>query len=120
MSRGRKSAAALAIVASQIDRRPSPPNELTAAQKLIWSETVRSEAADQFKTAALQQLLKIYCQHVTTADLLSKVIDQVAVGCVGNPEQLRHLNRLLSMRERETKAIADKATKLRLTNQSRY
>jgi hypothetical protein len=33
---------------------------------------------------------------------------------------LERLERILKMRDREARAAADKATKLRLTNQSRY
>jgi len=96
------------------------PLDLTSAQKAIWELTIGSEAMDQFKTAALQQLLKDYCRHVATADLLAQEIDAVPRRCLRDFDELRRLNRLLAMRDRETKAIADKATKLRLTNQSRY
>ena len=37
-----------------------------------------------------------------------------------SPDDLVDYDKLLKMRDRETKAIGDKATKLRLTNQSRY
>ena len=120
MARGRKSVAALSIVAAGLDRRPPAPAELSAAQKVVWDRTVSDEAMEVFKTAALQQLLKDYCRHVATADFLSRQIDAVGVKCLREWDELRRLNRLLSMRDRETKAIADKATKLRLTNQSRY
>jgi hypothetical protein len=120
MARGRKSAAALSIVVGCIAERPPAPLELTAAQKSIWELTVGTEAMDQFKTAALRQLLKDYCRHVATGDFLSAEIDAVPVKCLRDLDQLKRLSRLLSMRDRETKAVADKATKLRLTNQSRY
>lgn len=118
--RGRKSVAALCVVAGSIDGRPSPPSDLTRGQRDIWERTVANEAADVFRTAALQQLLKEYCRHVETAARLSKVIDaQTDAECL-DPIGVEHLDRLLKMRDRETKALADKATKLRLTNQSRY
>ena len=120
MARGRKSAAALSIVAAGLDRRPSAPPELSAAQKAVWDRTVSDEATDVFKTAALQQLLKDYCRHVATADFISEEIDSVPPEFLRSMDELKRLNRLLSMRDRETKATADKATKLRLTNQSRY
>lgn len=115
---GRKSAAALAVVVGSIDGRPQAPSDLTKSQKEIWERTVANEAVDVFKTAALQQLLKEYCRHCDTAGRLAKQID-VAMADGGEVE-LDDLDRLLKMRDRETKALADKATKLRLTNQSRY
>jgi hypothetical protein len=39
---------------------------------------------------------------------------------LADPDVVKQYERLLKMRDRETKAAADKATKLRLTNQSRY
>lgn len=115
---GRKSAAALAVVVGAIDGRPSAPSDLTKAQKEIWERTVANEAVDVFRTAALQQLLKEYCRHCDTAGRLAKQIE-VAMA-EGGEVELDDLDRLLKMRDRETKALADKATKLRLTNQSRY
>lgn len=116
--RGRKSAAALSIVAGSIDGRPPAPSDLTEGQREIWDRTVANEAADVFKTAALQQLLKEYCRHVETAARLSVQVDR-ATG-EGSNMPMDELEKLLRCRDRETKALADKATKLRLTNQSRY
>jgi hypothetical protein len=114
----RKSAASLSVVVANIDGRPRAPADLTEFQQEVWERTVANEAADVFRTAALQQLLREYCRHVETADRLSKQVD-VAVR-EGTNHSLQELDTLLRMRDRETKALADKATKLRLTNQARY
>jgi hypothetical protein len=117
--RGRTSSAALSVVAgTDIDGRPQAPSDLTEFQRGVWDRTVANEAADVFRTAALQQLLKEYCRHVETADRLSKQVDR-ATG-EGSNLSYQDIDCLLRMRDRETKALADKATKLRLTNQSRY
>jgi hypothetical protein len=116
---GRKSTAALSVVAgTEIDGRPRSPSDLTEFQRKVWDRTVANEASDVFKTAALQQLLKEYCRHVETADRLSKQVDRATAE--GSNLELSEIDVLLRMRDRETKALADKATKLRLTNQSRY
>jgi hypothetical protein len=117
--RGRTSSAALSVVAgTDIDGRPQAPSDLTEFQRGVWDRTVANEAADVFRTAALQQILKEYCRHVETADRLSKQVDR-ATG-EGSNLSYQDIDCLLRMRDRETKALADKATKLRLTNQSRY
>lgn len=116
--RGRKSVAALSIVAGSIDGRPNAPDDLTPEQAEIWDRTVANEGAETFKTAALQQLLKEYCRHVDTASRLSRQVDLAT--SEGSNLPLNEVDTLLRMRDRETKALADKATKLRLTNQSRY
>jgi hypothetical protein len=117
--RGRTSTAALSVVGgTDIDGRPKPPSDLTEFQCRVWQRTVANEAADVFGTAALQQLLKEYCRHVETADRLSKQVDRATDE--GSNLSYQDIDCLLRMRDRETKALADKATKLRLTNQSRY
>jgi hypothetical protein len=115
---GRKSAASLSVIAGTIDGRPKAPEDLTEAQQEIWNRTVANEAADVFRTAALQQLLKEYCRHCDTAYRLTRQVER-ATGD-GSNLSLQDIDVLLRMRDRETKALADKATKLRLTNQSRY
>ena len=117
---GRKSAAALSVVAGSIDGRPSAPDDLTEAQMKVWNRTVANEASDTFKTAALQQLLKEYCRHTTSAAFISDRIEEIEKAGLTGESDLKDYNKLLAMRDRETKAIASKATKLRLTNQSRY
>lgn len=117
--RGRKSSASLSVISGGVDRRPEPPVELTRQEAEVWERTVASEAADMFGTVALQQMLKDYCRHVIAAERLGLVIE-AHMRTVESEVSLPDLDRLLKMRDRETKAIADKATKLRLTNQARY
>ena len=116
----RKSAAALTVVVGKIDGRPRPPSDLTDAQREVWERTVANEAATFFNTAALQQLLKEYCRHVVSAAKLAKMIETVEQASAFGEESIKAYDKLLVMRDRETKALGDKATKLRLTNQARY
>jgi hypothetical protein len=119
--RGRKSAASQqTVVAGNFDKRPDPPNEITEAQADVWRETVASENADFFKTAALRSMLVDYCRHKVTSDVLSRQLDAMDPESIEDDEGLKRYEILCRLRERETKAAADKATKLRLTNQSRY
>ena len=117
--RGRTSGAALSVVAgTAIDGRPRAPSDLTEFQQDVWERIVGSEPADFIRSAASQQLLKEYCRHVESAHRVSSMI-----GLIEKPNaavDLGEYEKLLRMRDRETKALADKATKLRLTNQSRY
>ncbi len=115
---GRKSSAALSVVVASIDGRPRAPADLTEGQRVIWDRTVANETADTFKTAALQQLLRDYCRHVETSDRLSVQVDRATDG--GSNMEIGELVQLIRIRDCETKASADKATKLRLTNQARY
>jgi hypothetical protein len=117
--RGRTSGAALSVVAgTAIDGRPPAPSDMTDFQREVWDRTVGNEAADVFRTAALQQLLREYCRHVESAHRVSALI--ALIEKPGAAVDLDEYEKLLRMRDRESKALADKATKLRLTNQSRY
>lgn len=116
----RKSEAALSVIVGNIDGRPRPPSDLTDAQREVWERTVANEAATFFNTAALQQMLKEYCRHVISAGKLAKMIEVVEQNKAFDDESIKSYDRLLVMRDRETKAVGDKATKLRLTNQARY
>jgi hypothetical protein len=89
-------------------------------QQELWRQVVSSEPADQFKTAALRQLLRVFCQHVGTAQALAKLIDDFRQEWLCADDGLARYEVLLKLRDRETKAAASLATKLRLTNQSRY
>jgi hypothetical protein len=119
-ARGPKAGASLAVVAGSIDSRPQPPEDLTERQQKIWRAVVASEPADFFKTAALQILLAEFCKHTEAALVLGALINRFQEVWLCSQDGVDRYKDLLAMRERETKALADKATKLRLTNQSRY
>ena len=116
------SAAQVTVITGGLGRRPGAPDDLSDEQKRIWTETVTSEGAEFFNTAALRELLKDYCRHKTTGAMLTKQIqgyEALLPGPMGD-DTLKEFDRITKMRDRETKAAADLATKLRLTNQSRY
>ena len=120
-TRGRKSGAALSVVvAGNFGGRPEPSSELTAEQASIWRETVASEAAEFFGTAALRSMLADYCRHRASAAVVSEIIDTFKPDWLKAAEGAKRYYGLLKMREAETRAAASLATKLRLTNQSRY
>jgi hypothetical protein len=120
VQRGRKSAAALAVISPMEDWRPSAPDDLTDFQRSLWERLVASEPNDFFKGAGRQALLKDFCRHVEAADQLAKLIDAFRPEWLATDEGLDRYGKLLGLRERETRTINSAATKLRLTNQARY
>jgi hypothetical protein len=116
--RGRKSTAQLSVIAGTIDGRPKAPAELTKKQTEVWDRIVGSEASDFFRSAALQHLLLGYCRHFDRASWLEKEIEEAVRPT--SESALEDVDRLMKMAERETRACVTLATKLRLTNQSRY
>jgi hypothetical protein len=120
--RGRKSivSAETVVIRGDFGKRPEPPEELTPEQAEIWRKTVASEAADYFVSAALKNMLADYCRHMASGLVLSGIIDGFKPEWLKAAEGAKRFHELLRMRESETRAAAMLATKLRLTNQSRY
>jgi hypothetical protein len=110
----RKSAAALAIAPPvQVDGRLAPWSGLKKAERELWREIVDSKPAEWFDVGSAP-LLREYVRAVTETNRLARM---VAGGSSRDPAGLKML---LEMRDREVKRMADLATKLRLTQQSRY
>lgn len=112
--------AKLVVYQGGLAKRPDPPADLNDEQSKVWRETAASESVTFFDTAALQAMLKDYCRHTVTAAEMSALIDKYDLTIVMDDDTAKLLDRLTKMRTRESAAAADKATKLRLTNQSRY
>lgn len=114
MARGRVSKAAAEaqpLVPSM--QRPAAPKHLSAAQRREWKAVVDRLPADWF-TRENTPLLAQYCRHVDNANRIAKAIDALADMSSEDAE------RLLKMAEREGRAMSSLATRLRLTQQSRY
>lgn len=120
--RGKKSGGAIGakVVEGDFGKRPSSPDDLTEDQALIWDSVVRSEPADFFSTSATQGMLKNYCRHQSASDQITRVINLFQDEWLRNAEGAKRYRDLLRAREGEARAAASMATKLRLTNQSRY
>jgi hypothetical protein len=116
----RKSRDDFGVVVGNLGQRPEPPEDLTPAQSQVWRSTVASESSDFFRTSALRDLLRDYCCHRADADALTKQINLYDLDTAMDPDAIKAVGKLLMFRDREAKGAADKATKLRLTNQSRY
>jgi hypothetical protein len=118
---GRISAAEAAIVAPDFGgKRPDPPPELTERQQAIWRETVAAEPVGFFTNGAVLGMLADYCAHRDVAEKLTQMIDAFEDDWLKDREGLNRYHTLLKMRELETRGAAHLATKLRLTNQSRF
>jgi hypothetical protein len=117
--RGPKSAASLAVVRSLADARPAAPASLTEPQGDTWRAIVNRMPADWFRVET-HGLLAAYCQHASAAVAMAGMIDSFQPEWWRDDDGLKRFDKLLAMRERETKAMASIATKLRMTPQARY
>ena len=118
-ARGPKSAAAMAIVSPITDSRPPPPDELSEAEADEWRRVVGRLPHDWFPPET-QPLLAAMLKHQSTHRVLCRLIEAFDATVLQMDLGVNHYDKLLTMREREARAMSSLATKLRLTNQSRY
>lgn len=121
IQRGRKSAAKLAVVTPISGQRPRAPRELTKAEAEIWKATVATKPADWFRPDSWP-LLTSYCRHAVMVDRLTQDINRLPTmsdDADNGVKMLGLLDKLLAMRERETRSMSALARAMRLTHQSR-
>ena len=99
---------------------PEPPDNLNEAQAAIWRAVVASEPPELFATDAVRAMLHDYCQRRETAATLGLIINSFKPAWIRSEEGSKRYALLLKMRDLEVRAVTSLATKLRLTNQSRY
>jgi hypothetical protein len=114
----RKSVAALATVSLIAEHRPAPPEHLSEEQRAEWEAITRRLPASWFPRET-HGLLVAYVQHVTAHRVLSGMVDEFQPAWTIEAEGLQRYDKLLTMREREGRAMSSLATRLRITPQSR-
>ena len=92
----------------------APPAELTDEQARVWRETVEARSADYFGEDAAP-LLEEYCRVVVMCRWLAVQIEAAMAG-----DDAAVLKAWTDMRDKESRRMTSIATKLRITNQSRY
>lgn len=125
---GRKSVEAIAAAMAKPSvikggfgrKRLEPPEDLPEGQAKIWRETVAGEPSDFFNTAATRALLTDYCRHRFAANEFAALIDAFPPEHLVTPEGMRRYDWLSKQMDRNSQAASRLATKLRLTNQSRW
>lgn len=114
--RGRPSAASLVVRQNVLDKmeRMKAPHDLTDEETEVWVSVVNSEPADWFSPSTAPALAQ-YCRHCVQARRVAELIERLT----GDRSLSVHdYNKLLTMQDRESKAIANLATKMRIMQQS--
>jgi hypothetical protein len=111
----RKSAAALSIHSAPSDDGPTPPPpDLSDAERERWVEIVESKPLDWFGPDS-EPILKEYVRAAATCDVLAVSVSKALKG-----DDAGVVKFMLDLRDKEARRAASLATKLRLTQQSRY
>lgn len=103
---------------------PAPPLEallpsahLTEAARAVWNRTVSDPAAGVFSESD-REMLGAYCQSIVQAQVLAAEIANFDRAWLADDDGLKRYDRLLAMRERETRLASSLATRLRITVQT--
>jgi hypothetical protein len=108
------------VVIDSGKKRPQAPEDLTDEQKALWRRVVDDEPLDQFSTEATQGMLKDYILQRYEADRITLTINAFPSEGMRNKNGIKHYENLIRVRDRCIGRASSLATKLRLTNQSRY
>jgi hypothetical protein len=112
------------------ERRPSPPAQLDARERAIWTKITARLPAEWF-TAETQPMLTELCRHIRIADDLStdRALARAAIDELRKtpepPAELlatatQEYRAVLRAHGYQSERIGNLATKLRLTPQARY
>lgn len=110
----KKSAASLSIVPRLPSAGIPEPPDLSPEELALWRIVVESKPSEWFGLDSAP-VLKEYVRAAVTCDLLDAKVKEAMVG--GDTETVKFF---LDMRDKESKRTVSLATKLRLTQQSRY
>lgn len=114
----RKSSDALTVVPLGVAARIPPPDALTHAQRVLWLAVTHAKPVDWFGEDS-SPLLNEYVRAVCMLNDLEHRIRR-ALGNGEDPMLGPEIDKLTRLRDRESKRAIMLATKLRLTQQSRY
>ena len=111
----------LAAVESLESRRNGPPSDLSKDEARIWRRIQSAMPPDWFR-AEHTDLLKQYAQHVARADALNAAAREIdlkaaAKDAIDGPD-LKRVDKLFQMAERESRLMLALARSLRITHQS--
>lgn len=97
----------------------SAPAYLTKEQAAIWREIIATKPADWFD-ADSAPLLAAYVRAVASCNRLARIVDDFERSRRFDSDALRAYSAALTAQERASKVLISLATKMRLTQQSRY
>lgn len=118
--RGRKSAASKEVKSAQLPgQRPEPPPGLTEFQSEEWRAIVGRLPSDWFSRETHGLLIQ-YVRHAENALKLSVILDTFPLADLNDEAGTERFDKLTKMFEREGRAMSSLATRMRLTQQSRY
>ena len=93
---------------------------MTDRQKELWREIVNDEPVEHFGTAATRHMLGDLCRCLEMIEWIATTVNTFKVEWMKSKDGLKRISDYSKLRAREVDQHARLATKLRLSNQSRY
>lgn len=117
--RGRKSAAQLATVTALPMRMLEPPADLSPDEAAVWARVAATKPGDWWDAGSLP-LLAQYSRAAVQAELVGDLVRKVGEALLTHPYELGRYKELRKMQAGLSAELSSLATKMRLTQQSRY
>jgi len=118
-TRGRKSVAEMTVVSVVPGARIDPPADLTADEATYWRGVVQTKPADWWKGDTVI-LLKAYCRAAVQHDAISAAISAAPARRMRTEKGWARYERMKKLQATTSGELSSLATKMRLTQQSRY
>lgn len=96
-----------------------PPADLSAQESVTWRAVVDTKPVDWWDAASVP-LLVAYCRAVAMERTIAEQIHAFDAEWLDNEAGLKRYDKLRSMHEGQARTMASLATRMRLSQQSRY
>jgi hypothetical protein len=120
--RGRPSAASLSVVVNEgtlPDDRPQPPSELAADARVEWIAIVNRMPPTWFPRETWALLAEL-CEDIVLSRRIAAELDKVRAKSLSSDKAFQKFHKLTRMKLQLQQAMANIASKLRLTHRSRF
>ena len=118
--RGKKSLASkLSPVTALPSRLLAPPDDLAPDEAEVWSRVVATKPADWWDAGSVP-LLAQYARASVQAEQVAELVRVVLAGLRSDPDELGRYKDLRNIQAKLSAELTSLATKMRLTQQSRY
>lgn len=115
--RGRKSAASLSVVRPLENGLPQPPESYNEDAAALWSQMVASKPQDWWDASTLP-LLDAYVKTCIEHQRISQLVE--GMHPIASDDEVVAYERLHKIQDRLASQMARMATKMRLSQQSKY
>lgn len=117
--RGRKSISSLEVITPLPTRMLEPPSDLNAEEASVWARTAATKPLDWWD-AGSAPLLAQFSRAKVQSDKIAALMNASMAILSTDPEELGRYDKLQKVQNRLSSELANLATKMRLTQQSRY